>query len=76
VNPDWTQMLADVLERPVALSQVEEASTRGAAVITLERLGHTPAPPPVGRTFEPRPDRADAYRRARERQRELYRCVT
>lgn len=76
VSPDWTQVLADVLERPVALSQVEEASTRGAAVMTLERLGHTPSAPPAGRTFEPRPDRAEAYRAARERQRELYRCVT
>ena len=75
-NPAWCQLMADALARPITLSAVEEASLRGAAVATLERLGETPATAPLGRTFEPRPDRADAYREARERDRRLYDAVT
>jgi gluconokinase len=71
-NPDWAQILADVLERPLTLSAVEEASARGAAIVALERLGLTPHPALVGPTFEPRPERAEAHRAARERQRRLY----
>jgi gluconokinase len=71
-NPDWAQIVADVLERPLTLSGVDEASARGAAVFALERLGHTPAPAPLGRRFEPRPERFEAHRAARERQRRLY----
>jgi gluconokinase len=71
-NRDWAQIVADVLERPLTLSAVEEASARGAAVVALERLGASPDPAPLGRTFEPRADRATTYRLARERQRALY----
>ena len=74
-NPAWTQILADVLARPI-LPGVAEGSLRGAAVITLQRLGASPPEPPVGDTFLPRPDRTEAYRSARERQRNLYRGVT
>jgi gluconokinase len=75
-SPAWCQIVADALARPITLSAVAEASLRGAAVATLERLGETAGEAPLGRTFEPRPDRADAYRRARERDRELYDAVT
>jgi gluconokinase len=75
-SPAWTQILADVLERPLALSAVPEASARGAAVVALERLGERPAPPPIERVYEPRSERADAYHAARERQRSLYAYVT
>jgi gluconokinase len=71
-NPGWAQVIADVLELPVALSAVEEASARGAAVATLERLGLTPDAPPTGEPLLPRPERRDAYRAARQRQRRLY----
>ncbi len=71
-NPDWTQIVADALGRAVVSSAVEEGSARGAAVAILERLGETPEEPPLGRAFEPRPDRTEAYRAARERQRDLY----
>jgi gluconokinase len=69
---DWVQIMADALGRPVTLSGVPEASLRGAAVATLERLGVEATPAPLGHVFEPRRDRADAYRSARDRQRELY----
>jgi gluconokinase len=72
----WVQILADVLERPIAVSAVEEASARGAAVVALERIGATPAPVALGPLFEPREEHFGTYRAARERQRELYRSAT
>jgi gluconokinase len=73
---DWVQIMADALARPVTRSRVMEASLRGAAVLTLERLGERPGKPTVGAVVEPRPEHADAYRAAFERQRELYEVVT
>ena len=75
-SPDWMQIHADVLSLPVTASGVAEASARGAAVFALERLGHEPAEAPLGRTYEPRPDRREAHQRARTRQRQLYEAVT
>jgi len=71
-DPDWVQIMADALARPVTVSAVAEASLRGAAVAALERLGCQAAAAPVGAVFDPREDRADAYRSARERQQRLY----
>jgi gluconokinase len=71
-NPDWTQIVADVLGRSLTASAVEEGSARGAAVAALERLGKEPADAPLGRVFEPRLDRTEVYRATRARQRELY----
>jgi gluconokinase len=73
---DWIQIMADALARPVTVSGVKEASLRGAAVLVLERLGVKPSAAPVDRVVEPRADRADAYRAARERQRRLYDAAT
>jgi gluconokinase len=75
-DPDWVQIMADALGRPVTTSRVKEASLRGAAVVVLERLGETPAPAPLGAVVEPRPDKVDVFRAARERQRRLYEVVT
>jgi gluconokinase len=74
-SPAWCQFMADALARPITLSAVAEASLRGAAVATLERLGKVVPEAPLGRTFEPRPDRANAYREARDRDRALYKAV-
>lgn len=71
-DPEWIQIMADALARPVVASAVAEASLRGAAVLALERLGHEAAPAPLASVFRPRADRAEAYRSARERQRALY----
>jgi len=70
--PEWIQLMADALARPVTASTVEEASLRGAAVATLERLGCETGEAPLGEMFHPREARADAYRSARERQQRLY----
>jgi gluconokinase len=75
-DPDWCQIVADALARPIVASAVKEASLRGAAVLLLEQLGERVAPAPLGREFEPRAEHVDAYRAARERQRELYRAAT
>ncbi len=75
-DPGWVQIIADALGRPVTTSRVKEASLRGAAVVVLERLGRTPAPAPLGPVVEPRPDKVEVFRAARERQRRLYEVVT
>jgi gluconokinase len=77
-SPTWTRIMADTLGRPVTLSGVKEASSRGAALIALEALGGPEieaADVPLGETFEPDPGRHEIYRRALERQRRLYDAV-
>ena len=62
------------------MSQVEEGSSRGAALLALEALGHIEraeeVDAPLGETYEPDPDRSEAYRGAQERQAALYDAVT
>ncbi|MDX6446396.1 MAG: gluconokinase [Blastocatellia bacterium] len=38
-SPVWAQMLSDVLGRPIELSPLNEASSRGAALLALEAAG-------------------------------------
>ena len=71
-SPQWTQLCADVLGRPVTASGAEEGSARGAALHALERLGADPDPAPLGRTYEPDRTRTEVYADARRRQRDLY----
>jgi gluconokinase len=74
-SPCWTQIIADALGRPVAHSGVKEGSSRGAAVLALELLGHEPGEAPLGDTFEPNRDATEIYRAALERQQALYERV-
>ena len=74
----WTRIMADALGRPVILSGVMEASSRGAALLALEALGGPEiekSEAPLGETFEPDPARHEVYRKAMERQRRLYDAV-
>ena len=71
-DPEWIQVMADALGRPVTVSAVPEASLRGAAVATLGRIGGQVVDAALGMVFDPREDRADAYRLARDRQQRLY----
>jgi gluconokinase len=73
---EWVQIMADALARPVITSGVREGSLRGAAVVTLERLGVSVPSAPLGPTVGPRPAMAEAFRLARERQWRLYEAVT
>jgi gluconokinase len=70
--------MADTLGRPVTLSGVREASSRGAALIALEALGGPEieaARAPLGETFKPDQGRHEIYRNALDRQRRLYDSV-
>ena len=75
-SPAWTQMMADTLGRPIVASTEGEASSRGAALYALERLGTVPTlaalPASVGATFSPRPQFEPAYSRLLSEQHELY----
>ncbi|MYD92194.1 MAG: gluconokinase [Chloroflexi bacterium] len=71
----WTQILADVLGRPVIRSAVAEPTSRGAAIWALQALGHTiPSDhEAVGdQPFEPNLAHHAVYQEARARQRRLY----
>jgi gluconokinase len=75
-SPVWLQIVTDVLGRPVAVCEVAEASSRGAALLALEALGAIGDLEEVPHFILPgcQPDarRHDRYRRAIERQKELY----
>jgi gluconokinase len=77
-SPTWTGIMADALGKPVIASGVREASSRGAALLALERLGELEieeTEAPLGETFEPDPERHEIYRKALGRQRRLYEAV-
>lgn len=66
----WTRILADVLGRPVLLPVEPEATSRGAAMLVLERMGGAAEPAPAAR-FEPDPVRHARYVAAMRRQESL-----
>ena len=79
-SPAWTQILADVLERPVLVSGEREASSRGAALLAAEAMGLLRKPiaelePRPLRLHRPVPEHAARYREAFERQRVAYAAV-
>jgi gluconokinase len=71
----WPQMIADALGRPLIVSREDEATSRGAALLTLDALGRRPlataTPGPSGTTFAPDPARHARYAEALARQRAL-----
>jgi len=75
-SPAWLQIMADVFNRPVAVSEVQEASGRGAALLALESLGAVSdierAPDFIGTIHDPDEGRHERYRKAMERQKKLY----
>ncbi|GAC1329162.1 MAG: gluconokinase [Chloroflexota bacterium] len=76
-SPAWLQILADALQRPVLASAESEATSRGVSLLALRRLGILGEPlstirPRVRRRYAPRPEFAETYRKAGERQRRLY----
>lgn len=71
--PFWSGILADVLDRPVVLPAVRETTARGAALVTLERLGLlgdlADAPEPeIAAVLEPDRARHETYAAAALRQ--------
>jgi gluconokinase len=75
-SPSWLQIMADTLGRPVAISEVQEASGSGAALLALEALGIlkdlSQAPEFIGPVFDPNFKRHERYFKAIERQKALY----
>lgn len=73
----WTQMMADALGRPLVTCLEQEASSRGAALLVLERIGAIShirdLPASMGRVFQPVPERLAAYDVLLARQQGLYR---
>ena len=77
-SPTWVRIMADALGRPVTASAVQQASSRGAALLALEKLGGLEieqAEVPLGEVYEPDPERHQVYREALSRQRRLYDAV-
>jgi gluconokinase len=73
----WAQMIADATGKRVIVSRAAmEASSHGAALLALERLGVTRTPRvPGGRNVEPREAARAAYDEALRRQGWLYRVL-
>jgi gluconokinase len=74
-SPPWAQMIADAIGEPIRLSEEEQASSRGAALLARERLGlgnvqDAPPVPVVGQA-DPHPAHTDIYKKAAERQAKL-----
>jgi len=79
VNKLWQQIIADVLDMPVALGATEHASARGAALLGAVAAGIVPSStqgtlplPADTRVMEPDPDRVRLYAEMAGPYRELY----
>jgi gluconokinase len=75
-SPEWTQIICDVLGRPVKVAAESEASSRGAVLMALEALGVVESIESVDATalriHMPRPDHHARYVSARARHETLY----
>ena len=73
-QPEWLQILADVLGRPVTHVTRRRATQRGTALLALDVLAPDAprAPRTTGATFEPRPAHVEHYAERRARFAEAY----
>ena len=75
-SPAWLRILADVLGLPLMVSTVQEASSRGAALMALQGLGRIKSasdlPAPVAERIEPDPARHSLYGEAMAEHERLY----
>ena len=76
-SPAWAQMIADALGRPLTMSRVAEASSRGAALLAFRQAGvpvklRSERPP---RVYEPRSGYRQILQQEMEQQRQLLRAV-
>ena len=78
-SPGWVQIIADVLGCVVTLSELEEASARGVAMLALRSLGVVPdlsAFPDLNQSgFLPDPVKHQAHHAAMMRQQDLYQSM-
>jgi gluconokinase len=72
----WTRMMADTLAQPVIQCLEPEATSRGAALLALERIGAIASVrdvvPKYSAPIQPRAENLKLYMAALERQRRLY----
>lgn len=72
-SPVWTQMMADTLSHAIVPCLEPEATSRGAALLALERLGITGIPAPqYGSPIQPIEKNTALYTAELQRQRRLY----
>src|SRR5205823_8976321 len=75
-SPAWSQMMADALGRPIIACKEKEATSRGAALLAMERTGAIPhardLPPDMGRVYQPQENPRAIYEEQLRRQRRLY----
>src|SRR5262249_20909044 len=75
-SPAWTQMMADALGRPVITCLEKEATSRGAALLAMERIGaigHVrDLPAEMGTVYRPFERHRAIYDQQLGRQRRLY----
>ena len=75
-SPAWTRMMADALGHNVQMCTEKEATSRGAALLALERIGAiqniASLPPELGETFPSDEKNAAAYSAMAARQHRLY----
>ena len=75
-SPAWTQMMADALSRPVITCLAKEATSRGAALLAMERIGaigHVrDLPAEMGPVYKPVDANRPIYEEELRRQRRLY----
>jgi len=72
----WTQIIADVLGRPVTVCPARELTSRGAAAVALEQLGVLKLADlrPLGRIIEPDAQRHRVYVKGFERHERMWRA--
>jgi gluconokinase len=72
----WARMMADALDRPIVLCVEPEATSRGAALLALERIGAIPdlqsAAAKYSEAIQPDAANSEIYQGALKRQRALY----
>jgi gluconokinase len=75
-SPAWTQMMGDALGRPVIPCLEKEATSRGAALLAMERIGAIEhvrdRPAAVGPAVQPVEAQRSIYEEELRRQRRLY----
>jgi gluconokinase len=75
-SPVWTRMMADTMAHEVVLCREPEATSRGAALLALERMGAlksiADAVPDLGETIVPDKSKQELYGAALVKQRGLY----
>ena len=78
-SPVWTQIIADVLSKNLTLPDIREASSRGAVLLALEKIGAIGKtknlPMPKGAQFKFNKKNREIYRLAREKHEQAYQLL-